>query len=172
MVFNRVTKKNKQTKKTTHLQCRRPWFASWSGRSPREGIGCPLQYSWASLVAQLVKNLPAMNAGDLGLIRGLGRSPGEGKGYPLPVLIWRIPWTVTKTGTRLSDFPFTFTVVTELCKYYGNSRTFHHPRNEPVTVSSHRLCPALPARGGRCLLSASGELTTPASICSPCDARF
>ena len=31
-----------------------------SGRSPREGIGYPLQYSWASLVAQLVKNPPAM----------------------------------------------------------------------------------------------------------------
>ena len=30
------------------------------GRSAREGIGYPLQYSWASLVAQLVKNLPAM----------------------------------------------------------------------------------------------------------------
>ena len=31
-----------------------------SGRSSGEGIGYPLQYSWASLVAQLVKNLPAM----------------------------------------------------------------------------------------------------------------
>ena len=31
-----------------------------SGRSPGEGIGHPLQYSWASLVAQLVKNLSAM----------------------------------------------------------------------------------------------------------------
>ena len=30
-----------------------------SGRSPGEGIGYPLQYSWASLVAQLLKNLPA-----------------------------------------------------------------------------------------------------------------
>ena len=30
------------------------------GRSPGEGIGYPLQYSWASLVAQLVKNLTAM----------------------------------------------------------------------------------------------------------------
>ena len=30
-----------------------------SGRSPREGIGYPLQYSWAFLVAQMVKNLPA-----------------------------------------------------------------------------------------------------------------
>ena len=30
------------------------------GRSPGEGIGYPFQYSWAFLVAQLVKNLPAM----------------------------------------------------------------------------------------------------------------
>ena len=31
-----------------------------SGRSPGEGIGYPLQYTWASLVAQMVKNPPAM----------------------------------------------------------------------------------------------------------------
>ena len=31
-----------------------------SGRSTGEGIGYPLQYSWASLVAQLVKNQPTM----------------------------------------------------------------------------------------------------------------
>ena len=42
----------------------------------------------ASLVAQSVKNLPAMqeiacNAGDLGWIPGSGRSPGEGKGNTL-----------------------------------------------------------------------------------------
>ena len=30
------------------------------GRSAGEGIGYPLQYSWSSLVAQLVKNLPAV----------------------------------------------------------------------------------------------------------------
>ena len=30
------------------------------GGSAGEGIGSPLQYSWASLVAQLVKNPPAM----------------------------------------------------------------------------------------------------------------
>ena len=36
----------------------------------------------ASLVAQQVKNLPG-KAGDPGLIPGLGRSPGEGKGNPL-----------------------------------------------------------------------------------------
>ena len=31
-----------------------------SGRSPGEGHGYPLQYSWASLVAQIVKNPPAI----------------------------------------------------------------------------------------------------------------
>ena len=31
-----------------------------SGRSPGEGIGYTLQYSWASLVVQMVKNPPAM----------------------------------------------------------------------------------------------------------------
>ena len=53
-----------------------------SGRSPGEGIGYPLQYSWASLVAQTVKNPPATQE-DLGLIPGLGRSPGGGHGSPL-----------------------------------------------------------------------------------------
>ena len=52
-----------------------------SGTSTGEGIGCPLQYSWASLVAQLVKK-STCNAGYLGSIPGLGRSPGERKGYP------------------------------------------------------------------------------------------
>ena len=33
---------------------------SGSERSPGEGIGYPLQYSWASLVAQMVKNAPVM----------------------------------------------------------------------------------------------------------------
>ena len=45
-----------------------------SGRSTGEGIGYPLQYSWASPVAQLVNNLPA-NAGDLDLIPGFGKIP-------------------------------------------------------------------------------------------------
>ena len=49
------------------------------GRSAGEGIGYPLQYSWASLVAQLAKNLPV---GDLGSTPELGRYLGEGKGYP------------------------------------------------------------------------------------------
>ena len=37
-----------------------PSLIPGSGRSPREGTSYPLQYSWASLVAQLVKNPPTM----------------------------------------------------------------------------------------------------------------
>ena len=52
-----------------------------SGRSTEEGKGYPLQYSWASLVAQLVKNQPAMRET---WVRSLSwGSPGERKGYPL-----------------------------------------------------------------------------------------
>ena len=47
-----------------------------------EKTGYPLQYSWASPVAQMVKD-STCNAGDLGLTPWLGRSPGEGKDYPL-----------------------------------------------------------------------------------------
>ena len=54
-----------------------------SGRSAGEGIGCPLQYSWASLVAQLVKNLPAMLET---WIRSLvGKIPWRRERLPLPV---------------------------------------------------------------------------------------
>ena len=37
-----------------------PSLIPGSGRSTGEGMGNPLQYSWASLVAQLIKNPPAM----------------------------------------------------------------------------------------------------------------
>ena len=88
-----------------------PRLIPGSGRSPGEGIGYPLQYSWASSVAQLVKET-ACDAGDLSSSAGLGRSPGEGKGYPLQYSglensMHCIVHRVTKSLTRLSDFHFT-----------------------------------------------------------------
>ena len=59
-----------------------PGLIPGSGRYAREGKGYAVQYSWASLVAQMVKDLPARRV-DLGSITGLGRSPGEGNSYPL-----------------------------------------------------------------------------------------
>jgi len=52
------------------------------GRSPRKGIGYPLWCSWVSLVAQSVKNPPAMLET---WVQSLGweDSPGGGHGNPL-----------------------------------------------------------------------------------------
>ena len=47
------------------------------GSSSGEGIGYPLQYSWASLVAQMVKNLPAMRET---WVRSLGQEEPLEKG--------------------------------------------------------------------------------------------
>ena len=49
------------------------------GRSPGEGIGYLLQYSWASLVAQLVKNPPAIQET---WVQSLGWDPLKKKGSP------------------------------------------------------------------------------------------
>ena len=71
-----------------------------SERSPGEGIGYPLQNSWSSLVAQLVKNLPAMRETWV-------RSPGwedpleKGKATHSSILAWRIPWTIQSMGCRV-----------------------------------------------------------------------
>ena len=79
------------------------------GRSAGEGIGYPPQYSWASVAAQLVKNLLTMRET---WVRSLGwEDPLEkGKGIRSSILAWRIPWTVvhgiTKRQTGLSDFHF------------------------------------------------------------------
>ena len=63
------------------------------GISTGDGIGYPLQYSWASLVAQLVKNPPAMWETR---VQKLGwEDPLEkGKATHSSILAWRIPWTV------------------------------------------------------------------------------
>ena len=68
-----------------------------SGRSPGEGNGYPLQYSWASLVVQLVKNMPAMGET---WVQSLGReNPLErGKAAHSSILAWRIPWTEEPGG--------------------------------------------------------------------------
>ena len=58
-----------------------PGLTPGSGKSAGEGIGYPVQYSWASLVAQLVKNL--LQCGRHGFDPSVGMTPGEGKGYSL-----------------------------------------------------------------------------------------
>ena len=64
-----------------------------SGRCAGEGIGYPVQYSWASLVAQMVKNLPAM-WGNLGSSLGWEDPLEKGKATHSSILAWKIPWTL------------------------------------------------------------------------------
>ena len=70
-----------------------------SGRSRGEETGYPLQYSWASLVAQMVKNPPAMWEA---WVQSLGwEGPLEdGKATHSSILAWRIPWTEEPGGLQ------------------------------------------------------------------------
>ena len=63
------------------------------GRSAGEGIGYPLQYSWSSLVAQLVRKPPAMWKS---WVQSLSWDDPLEKGKVIHsiILAWRIPWTV------------------------------------------------------------------------------
>ena len=69
-----------------------PRLIPGSGRSPGEVNGNPLQYSWASLVAQLVNNLPTMQET---WVQFLGQKDYLEKGMAThsSILAWRIPWT-------------------------------------------------------------------------------
>ena len=79
--------------KESACNARDPGSIPGSGRSAGEGIGYPLQYSWASLVAQLVKNPPTRQET---WVQSLGwEDPLEkGKTTHPSILAWRIPWTI------------------------------------------------------------------------------
>ena len=89
----------------------RPWFDFWVGkitwRMDRLPTPVFLGFPGGSAGKESV-----CNVGDLGSIPGLGRSPGEGKGYPLQYsgpenFMDYIVNGVAKSHTRLSDFHFT-----------------------------------------------------------------
>ena len=61
------------------------------GRPTGEGIGYPLQYSWTSSTALLVKNLPAMWENWVRPL-GWGNPLEKGKATHSSTLAWRIPW--------------------------------------------------------------------------------
>ena len=80
---------------------------------------CSVSWLWWEFPGGSDGKESACNAGDLGLIPGLERSPGEGNGNPLQYSClenpmdggawWATVHWVTKSQTRLSDFTFTFT---------------------------------------------------------------
>ena len=88
--------------KESTCNARDPSSIPGSRRSAGEGIGYPLQYSWAFLVAQLVKSPPAMRET---WVRSLSwENPLEkGKATHSSIVAWRMPWTVYPWGHKESD---------------------------------------------------------------------
>ena len=112
------------------LECRRPRFDSWVGKIPwrrdRLPTGVFLGFPCGSAGKETT-----CNAGDLGSIAGLGRTPGEGKGYSLQYSGLEnsmdcIAHGVTKSRTRLSNFHFHSCIgVWRLCVFiitYGDNK--------------------------------------------------
>ena len=102
-------KLNSSAGKESACNARDPSLIPGSARSTGEGIGYPLKYSWASLVAQLVKNLPAMRET---WVQSLGwQDPLEKwTANHFSILAWRIldciVHGVAKSWTQLNDFHF------------------------------------------------------------------
>ena len=92
------------------LQCRRPQFDSWVRKIPWRRDRLPTLVFLGFPGGSAGKE-STCNAGDLGLIPGLGRSPGEGKGYLLQYsgqenYMDCILHGVSESWTRLSDFHY------------------------------------------------------------------
>ena len=90
----------------------RSWFDSWIGKIPWRMDRLPTPVFFGFPCGSAGKE-PACDAGDLGSIPGLGRPPGEGKGYPLQCFGLENPMDcivhgVTKCQGGLSNFHFHF----------------------------------------------------------------
>ena len=90
--------------KESACHARKPGSIPGSGRSAGEGISYPLQYSWASLVAQLVKNPPEMRET---WVWSLGWEDllEKGKATHSSILACTVHG-VAKSQTQLTDFHF------------------------------------------------------------------
>ena len=99
--------------KESACKCRGCWFSSWVGkiRWRRDRLPTPV---FSGFPCGSAGKESTCNARDLGLISGLGRSPGEGKGYPLQYSGLENSMDceihgVVKSPTRLSNFPYLLT---------------------------------------------------------------
>ena len=145
----------------------RGWSSSFLGVLPRSPALLSLLFAsyfpplWAPLVAQLVKNLPAVRRP--GFNPWAGKIPWIRKGYS-SFLAWRIPWTVwspgvAKSQTRLSDlqFPFPSPLGFQNCTTGATSpRPPHRP--SALHTAGTRQMPQ-----GSCALSGPGPREVPAS---------
>ena len=100
-----------------HLQCRRSWFYSWVRKFPwkRDRLPTPV---FLSFFCDRVGKESACSVGDLGLILGFWRYPGEGKGYPLQFsgLENSMDWANFTFSTIIPNFRGIFLAKTLWCK--------------------------------------------------------
>ena len=117
-----------------HLQCRRTWDPGsipGSGRSPGEGIVYPLQYSWVSLVAQLVKNPPATQET---WVQSLGREdPLEKRKANISPIFWPrefhglfSPWGCKELDTTEKFYLYWLTHIRTLTSLPPQDRAPYH----------------------------------------------
>ena len=110
----------------------------WEDLLEKEGIGYPLQYSWASLVAQ-VKNLPAMWETWV-LSLGWEDLLEKRTATHSSILAWRIPWAihgVEKSQTQLSDFHVTSSLQPSWLAFKGHGTAVPRIHISPPSVHSN-----------------------------------
>ena len=110
-----------------------PSSITGSGRSTGEGIGYPLQYSWASLMAQLAKNPPAM--WETWFNPWVGKTPWRREMLPTPVF-----WPEEFHGLyshNWTNFIFTLSFWLKPRKHYKTKSTFK--RSKLYTQNSLKL---------------------------------
>ena len=97
------------------LQCRRPRFDSWVGKIPWRRVRVPIPV-FLGFPGGLEGKESTCKSEDMGSIPGLGRSPGEGIGYPLQYSVLEnsvdcIVHGVAKSRTQQSDFHISWWVI-------------------------------------------------------------
>ena len=124
------------------LQCRRPQFDPWVGKIcwRRDRLPTPVFLGFPCGSA----GKESCNVRDLGSIPGLGRSPGEGKGYSfhysgLENSMDYIAHGVTKSWTQLSKFHFTFKCL-KCCLVYSKLPIVVIWNNKIMTTTSSSSC--------------------------------
>ena len=109
-----------------------------SGRSPGEGIDYPLQYSWASLVAQLVKNPLAMRET---WVRSLGQEDPLEKGKATTPVFWPGEFPVLCRPCLYDRMPIIFPQSIYICLLYclGSNLGVWAPRGV-IRVTNVKKC--------------------------------
>ena len=113
-----------------------------SGRPTVARISYPPQYSWASFVAQLVKNLPTVRET---WVRSLvWEDPLEkGKATQSSILAWRISWTVESMGSQRVGHDWVTFTLTQSCLTLCDNHGLQHTRLPCATPRAYsKSCPS------------------------------